>query len=598
MSPALTAARGAAVRRTDGVRRLGSGAGAAGWRLVRAGLVAPGRWWALRGLAAWRRSLQLRVVTTTLAASTLVVVALGLVVVQRVADGLTTTKREQSIDEVVRGQAYMQAQLSQIGGPDDPVLDTALRQVVSNLSRRGSSGDFAIAIQTGNSRLSAQYESTAVTPPAELAQLVARRNAPAYQYSRGAFAGGTPGPMLVVAAPVDTAAGPFDLYYFFSLRGEAETLSLVQNSLVGIGVLLLLLLAGIAMLVTRQVVTPVRLAARTAERLSAGLLEERMAVRGEDDLARLAHSFNEMAANLQRQIVQLEDLSRLQRRFTSDVSHELRTPLTTVRMAADLLYAARGDFAPEVARSAELLSTEVDRFESLLSDLLEISRYDGGFAVLDTEEVDVRTLVTRVVGGLAPLAERAGTPIEVDFPDEPAVAEVDPRRVERILRNLVGNAIEHGEARPVRIALRQDVAAVAVTVRDLGLGLKPEEAEVVFNRFWRGDPSRARQTGGTGLGLSISREDARLHGGWLQAWGRPGQGAQFRLTLPVRVRGRLTSSPLPLRPVDLRAPVDAADDRSDDRPEDPATDRGPDRGTDPRIDPRAERPAEEVVRGV
>ena len=130
------------------------------------------------------------------------------------------------------------------------------------------------------------------------------------------------------------------------------------------------------------------------------------------------------------------------------------------------------------------------------------------------------------------------------------IAEVDPRRVERILRNLVGNAVEHGEGRPVDITLACDDAAVAVTVRDHGVGLKPGEEQLVFNRFWRADPSRARQTGGTGLGLSISVEDARLHGGWLEAWGVPGGGAQFRLTLPVRAGDRLTAAPLPLIPAD------------------------------------------------
>ncbi len=130
------------------------------------------------------------------------------------------------------------------------------------------------------------------------------------------------------------------------------------------------------------------------------------------------------------------------------------------------------------------------------------------------------------------------------------IAEVDPRRVERILRNLVGNAIEHGERRPVEVTLATDGLAVAVTVRDHGVGLKPGEEKLVFNRFWRADPSRARQTGGTGLGLSISLEDARLHGGWLEAWGAPGQGAQFRLTVPVRAGDRLTAAPLRLVPAD------------------------------------------------
>ena len=151
------------------------------------------------------------------------------------------------------------------------------------------------------------------------------------------------------------------------------------------GVALTLFVVGIGVLVTRLVVDPVRRAAGTAQRLAEGQLEQRMAVRGEDDLARLATSFNAMADSLQRQITQLEGLSQLQQRFTSDVSHELRTPLTTVQMAADVLHDARGDFPPHVARSAELLRAELDRFEGLLTDLLEISRYDAGAAVLDSE---------------------------------------------------------------------------------------------------------------------------------------------------------------------------------------------------------------------
>ena len=130
------------------------------------------------------------------------------------------------------------------------------------------------------------------------------------------------------------------------------------------------------------------------------------------------------------------------------------------------------------------------------------------------------------------------------------IAEVDPRRVERILRNLMGNAVEHGEGHEAVVRLAISDTAVAVTVRDHGVGLAPGEEKLVFNRFWRADPSRTRLTGGTGLGLSISLEDARLHGGWLEAWGEPGRGAQFRLTLPVRAGDRLTHSPLSLVPAD------------------------------------------------
>jgi two-component system sensor histidine kinase MtrB len=301
----------------------------------------------------------------------------------------------------------------------------------------------------------------------------------------------------------------------------------------------------------------VRIAARTAQRLSNGLLDQRMEVTGEDDLAALAASFNQMAENLQRHILRLEDMSRLQRRFTSDVSHELRTPLTTVRMAADLIFNIREDLDPVVARSAELLQAELDRFESLLAELLEISRFDAGFAALDAEPANLGPMIERVVDRLGPVAERAGLVVEVDLPTEPVVAEVDVRRVERILRNLIGNAIEHGEGRNVLVRLAAREGAVAITVRDHGVGLKQGEEKLVFNRFWRADPSRARQTGGTGLGLSISAEDARLHGGWLEAWGAPGQGAQFRLTVPSRAGDRLSSSPLRLVPTDFRPPTEA-----------------------------------------
>jgi two-component system sensor histidine kinase MtrB len=219
-----------------------------------------------------------------------------------------------------------------------------------------------------------------------------------------------------------------------------------------------------------------------------------------------------------------------------------------------VLHDARGDFPPHVARSAELLRAELDRFEGLLTDLLEISRYDAGAAVLDPEAVDLGALVARVAAGMWALAERHDSELVVNRPDEDVIAEVDARRVERILRNLVGNAIEHGAGRPIEITLAANRTAAAVTVRDFGVGLSSADAQHVFDRFWRADPSRVRTVGGSGLGLSISLEDARLHGGWLQVWGQPGAGAQFRLTLPLSAGGELTSSPLPLRPAVLRRP--------------------------------------------
>jgi two-component system sensor histidine kinase MtrB len=274
---------------------------------------------------------------------------------------------------------------------------------------------------------------------------------------------------------VSTSFGHLELYYAVPLTTEDSAANQIRTTVLVTGLALVILLGVVAGLVTRLVVTPVRVAARTAQRLSAGLLDQRMKVDGEDDLALLAAAFNQMAANLQRQIVRLEEMSRLQRRFTSDVSHELRTPLTTVRMAADLIFSERDEFDPAVARSAELLQAELDRFESLLTDLLEISRFDAGFAALDAEHTDLVPIVQRVTDRLTGLADRAGVTIELRVPETPVIAEVDPRRVERVLRNLVGNAVEHSEGRPVTITLGADEHAAAVTERDRGIGLKPGE---------------------------------------------------------------------------------------------------------------------------
>ena len=351
----------------------------------------------------------------------------------------------------------------------------------------------------------------------------------------------------MIGQPVRTANGDLEFYLLFPLDSEQRTLGLVQSTLIVGGLVLLLLLAGIASIITRQVVRPVRRAAEIAERFADGHLDERLPVQGEDELARLGESYNEMAGSIQEQIRQLEEFGALQRRFTSDVSHELRTPLTTVRMAADVLYASRDELLPALRRSSELLVTELDRFESLLGDLLEISRLDAGVAELGAERVDMHGVVSRAVEAVRGLADELGTPLELDLPTG-VWAEVDPRRVERIVRNLVANAIDHSEAKPVRVMLGADEHAVAVVVRDHGVGLRPGEASLVFNRFWRAEESRARRTGGTGLGLSIAVEDARLHGGWLQAWGEPGKGAVFRLTLPRDGGDVLESSPLPLGP--------------------------------------------------
>ena len=358
-------------------------------------------------------------------------------------------------------------------------------------------------------------------------------------------------PGVVVGTTLITSAGErFPVYYVFPMTSEVTTLRDIQRAVYTTGAALLLGLTAIAYLVTLQVVRPVRKAGRTARRLASGQLDERMPVRGTDDLASLAISMNEMASDLQQRIRELETLSTVQRSFVSDVSHELRTPMTTIKMASDLLYEERGELPPKVRRTVELMNTEIERFSSMLADLLEISRFDAGVAALELDEVDLGTLVASEVQAQETFARSQGSELRLHL-DGAASAQLDARRIRRIVRNLLTNAIDHGEGRPIDVTVASDEEAVAVTVRDHGIGFEAELSGRVFDRFWRADPSRARAAGGTGLGLAISLEDARLHRGWLSAWGRPGKGAQFRLTLPRGPEVTLNSSPLPIIPVDL-----------------------------------------------
>jgi two-component system, OmpR family, sensor histidine kinase MtrB len=518
-----------------------------------------GRRLARRGVRLWRSSLQVRVGAITMIVAGTVVVIVSLVLFSQIRDQLLRVKREAAIDQAQQGVFFAQDQVTAIAPGDAPSVRSTLDRTVKQLLQRGgAAGDFDVVMVY---RTGARETAPAVSRPylydglpADLRADVADGNQ-SYKYAMVPDDQRRQRPTLLVGAPVPTdepGSEQIELYFAFPLDQEEESLGLIRGTVVIIGVALTLLVVGIGVLVTRLVVDPVRHAAGTAQRLAEGDLEQRMAVRGEDELARLATSFNAMADSLQRQITQLEGLSQLQQRFTSDVSHELRTPLTTVQMAAEVLHEAREDFPPHVARSAELLRAELDRFENLLTDLLEISRYDAGAAVLEAEASDLGVLIDRVVDGMEALAERHGSDLVVQAPEEPVIAEVDTRRVGRVLRNLVGNAIEHGAGKPVEVTLACNRTAAAVTVRDYGVGLSSADAQHVFDRFWRADPSRVRTVGGSGLGLSISLEDARLHGGWLQVWGQPGHGAQFRMTLPLTAGGELTSSPLPLRPAVVR----------------------------------------------
>jgi len=205
-------------------------------------------------------------------------------------------------------------------------------------------------------------------------------------------------------------------------------------------------------------------------------------------------------------------------------------------MPSDVIFSAKESFDPIIARSAELLLSQIERFENLLADLLEVSRFDAEVASLSLDKIDVVALVNRCANDLGLASKDSETELNINAPESSIMIDADPRRVERIMRNLLANAVDHSEGKPINIKVRANESSVSISVRDFGVGLAPQHIERVFDRFWRADPSRSRIRGGTGLGLSIAREDAELHGGGIKVWGEIGNGSNFVLTLP-RVHG-------------------------------------------------------------
>lgn len=514
-------------------------------------------WWDPRRPTAWvarrwRRSLQLRTVAITVILCALAELITGALLSARIADGLFQERFDQLSQEAKTG----------LGAADSSFLaaaagDKGSTQALVNTTLRGLRGEGAgereyvlrtLPGNSGNSWVVGQYSSDIANKaiPDQLEKQVNDGEEIFWESvtlhtDQGAQPGLAFGKRVQIQGSQD-----YSLYLVYNLQQLQGTLDLIHGVLSLGGILLLLVIGAIAWYVARRSLQPVAEAASTAEKLAKGALGERMHVDGDDEVARLGRSFNRMADSLAAQIVALESLSQMQQRFVSDVSHELRTPLTTVRMAAEVLHDARENFDPINRRSAELLYDQVERFQTLLNDLLEISRFDAGAASLDAGEWDLVPVARRVMAAAEPLANAAGTELILDAPQDPVLVEMDPRRVERIVRNLVMNAVEHGEGRPVEVRVAGDEHSAAVAVRDHGIGLAPQDVTRVFDRFWRKDPARARKTGGSGLGLSIAMQDARLHGGWLQAWGEPGQGSIFRLTLPTELGTLLTASPLPL----------------------------------------------------
>ncbi|MET8979929.1 HAMP domain-containing sensor histidine kinase [Streptomyces sp. NPDC004539] len=295
----------------------------------------------------------------------------------------------------------------------------------------------------------------------------------------------------------------------------------VQRAMLGA----LLLAVALALFAARGVLVPVRALRQATRRIAEGRLDTRLAVNGSDELADLSHTFNETAAALEASVAELRELEARARRFAADVSHELRTPLAAMSAVTDVLDEDAAGLDPDTATAVRLISGETVKLASLVDDLMEISRFDAGAAELHRDEIDLAESIRRT------LAARGWTDaVEARLPYA-VRADVDPRRVDVVVANLVGNALKHG-ARPVSVVLTASGREAVVEVRDSGAGIAADVLPRVFDRFYKSDSARTRSEG-SGLGLAIAAENVRVHGGSIRAANQPGGGAVFTVVLPL-----------------------------------------------------------------
>lgn len=501
-------------------------------------------------------SLALRVVLSTIFLSLVVISITGSTLYSRLSTGIKQVNVDTSLIEArstIFSAQYRLAIAS--GNPTDSVRDI-FNSVVTSVTTVGSneSGREVVILQVPGSAIGKDnYEISSnlvasSSIPESLRKKVQNSENLESSYTRINYAGANSLSGFAVGQRISIPNdGDYEMYILFSLADQAATLSLISNSLLLTGFALIVLLALIILIVIRQVIKPVREAVRISQKFTNGDFSQRMQVKSNDEIASLGNAFNEMAESLEKQIARLENLSRVQQRFVSDVSHELRTPLTTLRMASEVIHNARDGFDPAISRSSELLVGQIDRFEHLLEDLLEISRFDAEVAELEAVEFDICGSLERCISDLLLVAKENLVEINLNRPRDPIFINGDIRRVERVIRNLLSNAIDHAEGKPVEVRIMASPEDVAIGIRDYGVGIEPRLLNRVFDRFWRADPSRARTRGGTGLGLSIALEDARLHNGELEAWGELGQGAHFVLYLPRRAGDQLQSRLISLK---------------------------------------------------
>ncbi len=390
-----------------------------------------------------------------------------------------------------------------------------VRDLASHLRARG--GFDVVAVEGDGSFQTTSISRSAASVPATLV--------PPVKAGRLAWTRSGSGRSSAVVVGGHVPDGP-DLYLFFSLSDRAADLDVLRNVLLAVSAAVVLLSGLLGALAARELLRPLRRARAAAHRLEVGLYQTRLPERGRDEFADLAHSFNRMADALEHSMQDLRRLEANHRRFVSDVAHELRTPLTALTTSADVLDAHSAGLDDHGRRAARLLVVESRRLAALVEDLMEISRLDAGVAAMEWEPVEVAAVVA---GALDLRGWRHR--VELHANGE-APTWGDRRRLDAIVGNLVGNALEHGSP-PVRVDVSATGDEVSVAVTDVGPGIAAEHLSHLFERFYKADPARTR-SGGSGLGLAIARENARLHGGEVSITGGAERGTTFTLSLPVR----------------------------------------------------------------
>ncbi|MDH6580112.1 HAMP domain-containing sensor histidine kinase [Kitasatospora sp. MAP5-34] len=313
-------------------------------------------------------------------------------------------------------------------------------------------------------------------------------------------------------------------YMFKSLDTERADLTTLSLSLAIATLLALIGSALLAQAASATVLRPVRRLGDAARRLGEGHLDTRLDVEGADELADLARTFNRTAESLAEQVQELSAREAQSRRFVADMSHELRTPLTAMTAVTDILEDEADTLDPMIAPAVRLVVSETRRLSDLVENLMEVTRFDAGTAKLVADEVDIADLIMSCIDGRAWYDA-----VELDAP-RGVLARVDPRRLDVVFANLIGNALKHGGS-PVRVTVRETADTVVVEVSDSGPGIPEDVLPHVFDRFYKADKGRARSEG-SGLGLSIAMANAQIHGGTITA-ANGETGAVFTLTLPL-----------------------------------------------------------------